>query len=180
MDVPTVLGLLLVGAVILKLAGWSTAAIAVLPVRLTLRLVLVGLTGVKLILLALGAKPTPALTIGEGMEYSLSVVGESFRQDALSRIVGGRTFDGVEHECDALLLPEPSNPRDRNAVRVEIEGEHVGYLSRADAAAMQPVLKRYERERRALTVPATIVGGWDRGAGDTGHFGVRLERVPAE
>jgi hypothetical protein len=39
----------------------------------------------------------------------------------------------VRFECFAALVLEPDNPYDSNAVRVEIDGRLVEYLSRADA-----------------------------------------------
>jgi hypothetical protein len=43
-------------------------------------------------------------------------------------------------DADALLLPEPSNPHDPNAVAVYMSGGHVGYVPRDVAAVMQPAL----------------------------------------
>jgi hypothetical protein len=60
----------------------------------------------------------------------MAVVGESFHVDALDRVTGG----GVgEHEFTAQLVREPSNAHDRNAIKVVVENEHVGYLSRENA-----------------------------------------------
>src|SRR5690606_12065765 len=69
---------------------------------------------------------------GDG-EYGFEVVGESHRQDALSAICGGPCEEGHELYCTATLRPEPTNPHDRNAVAVDIDGRHVAYLSRSDA-----------------------------------------------
>lgn len=101
-------------------------------------------------------------------DYPVEVVGESYRQAVLESIVGGRDRDGAEHEASATLILENDNPHDDQAVRVEIESHHVGYLSRADA-------RRYREFASAPTkVPALIVGGWDRGEHHLGSFGVRL------
>jgi hypothetical protein len=60
----------------------------------------------------------------------MAVVGESFHLDALDRVTGG----GVgEHELTAQLVRERDNVHDRNAIKVVVEGEHVGYLSRENA-----------------------------------------------
>jgi hypothetical protein len=60
----------------------------------------------------------------------MAVVGESFHMDALDRLTGG----GVgEHELPAHLVREPDNAHDHNAIKVVVEGEHVGYLSRENA-----------------------------------------------
>ena len=71
---------------------------------------------------------------------TLYVVGESFRQDALLAIVGGWRSGPVREDIVAELVPDPGNQYDRNAIRVEISGELIGYLSREDAAAYLPGL----------------------------------------
>jgi hypothetical protein len=109
-------------------------------------------------------------------EFDFPIVGEGPRQQALETLAGGRTEDGVEQYCAAVLRREPSNRFDSNAVRVEINRQHVGYLNRKNAS-------EYCRRVRALgfsnsaiaSCPAVIVGGWDRGDGDRGHFGVKLD-----
>lgn len=109
------------------------------------------------------------------VDYPGEVVGESFRQDALDAIVDSADDDGRERADEsaacrttARLVLEDDNRHDDQAVKVTIQGRHVGYLSRADA-------RRYRRMPNAPgEVPALIVGGWDRGPGDVGHYGVRL------
>jgi hypothetical protein len=101
--------------------------------------------------------------------YPLNVVGESHYQDALERITGGKTEDGHKFECKATLLLENSNRHDSMAVRVDISGMTVGYLSREDAR-----LYRSERPSRTASVPAIITGGWDRGSRGSGSYGVKL------
>ena len=44
-------------------------------------------------------------------------------------------------DTEALLVPEPSNPHDPNAVMVQIEGRLVGYLPRDEAVAYGPTLR---------------------------------------
>jgi hypothetical protein len=106
----------------------------------------------------------------------VEVVGESHYQDALARAAGGRTEDGPARVAQiAGLIAEPSNPYDSNAVMVQINGAVVGYLTRPDAIAYQPVI----REVMAQGYPgfgchASLTGGWDRGGGDRGSIGVAL------
>lgn len=78
-----------------------------------------------------------------------SVAGESYRQQALRavtrgmhlpRVTGDNWDDSVS--MTAELHPEPDNSFDRNAVRVEIDHEHVGYLPADDAPDYQPLLLR--------------------------------------
>jgi hypothetical protein len=61
------------------------------------------------------------------------------------------------------------NPADPMAVRIEVQGHTVGYLSRYQAVQFR------KRSQTAVDCGAKIVGGWDRGRGDTGHFGVELD-----
>lgn len=121
----------------------------------------------------------PAGHIRGNREFDCEVVGESHYQKALERIAGGRSDDGAEHDCIAVLVPEPQNKHDRNAIRVDIDGMTVGYLSRSDARDLGKVLRGKGLGGAILTVNAMIVGGWDRGGGDRGHFGVRLD-IPSD
>jgi hypothetical protein len=107
-------------------------------------------------------------------EFSLPIVGESHYQEALEAVCGGRDEDGVDRVLDACLTLEDSNPYDPQAVRVDIGGKTVGYLSRDDARRFRQ--KRAEDSQTADTTPckARVKGGWDRGADDRGNFGVWL------
>ena len=104
------------------------------------------------------------------------VVGESHRQDALERLAGPKTDVSVERPCKAVFTPEPSNPHDPNAVRVTIDGHHVGYLPRDRTAKFHSAMK--QNGTVGAVAEALVVGGWDRddGAGgrDTGAFGVKV------
>lgn len=107
--------------------------------------------------------------------FDVPVVGESNYQAALESICGGRTEDGVDKIVDAALVLEDSNPYDAQAVRVDIEGKTVGYLSRANARRFRERLAGSGGEvGSALACKARIRGGWDRGDGDRGHYGVSL------
>ena len=72
----------------------------------------------------------------------LDVVGESHYQEELWGIVGGRRRDPVREDVIALLLPEPNNPVDENAIGVWVDLKLVGYLSRQDAALYREGLLR--------------------------------------
>jgi hypothetical protein len=107
---------------------------------------------------------------------TLEVVGESFRQETLWRLVGGRTTELVRREIRAVLEPEPNNPEDENAIIVLIDGQCVGYLSRHDAAA-------YLRGLKGLSPPVElagfIAGGGPRKDG-IGLLGVFLDHDPRD
>lgn len=99
------------------------------------------------------------------------VVGESKYQETLDRIAGGKTRDGHELAVDARLVLEDENPYDNKAVMVCIDGETVGYLSRAAARRLRAAAPP---NTTVFACRAKIVGGWKRGR-DSGHYGVELD-----
>jgi hypothetical protein len=107
-----------------------------------------------------------------GNQTRVAVVGESFYQPALIAITGRSDWVEVQYPCMALLVLEPRNPHDPNAVRVEIKRQLVGYLSRADAVSYGPNLRLLARNRRLPCCEALISG---RGPGSsTKNMGVFL------
>jgi HIRAN domain len=109
----------------------------------------------------------------------VEVVGESHHQDALVAITGRTEFVDVLHECVALLIPEPSNPHDPNAVAVHIEGHHVGYLSREEAPEYGVLLRALWAAGKAPTCVAVIAGHGEETA-TTRNMGVFLHLAPAD
>jgi|SRR5262245_8387228 len=112
---------------------------------------------------------------------TLEVVGESHYQDALWRIVGGVRTERVRSDVIAVLMPEPDNPYDVNAIKVLISGYLVGRLSRADAAAYLPglVLQMRSNPGKVVALNGVIVGGGQRPDG-LGLLGVFLDHDPAD
>lgn len=107
--------------------------------------------------------------------FDYEVVGERSYQPALEKLAGGRTEDSADIECVAVLIPETDNPHDKNAVRVEIRGLTVGYLPRDFAKRYRRYLRHHNQPLACISCNALITGGWDRGFGDKGYFGVRLD-----
>src|SRR4030042_2459327 len=107
--------------------------------------------------------------------YSLDIVGESNYQSSLEKMCGGQTEEGHEKIVQATLIHEDDNPYDNKAIRVDIDGMTVGYLSRENAREYRKRLKKAGYPGITATCSAIIVGGWDRGGGDRGHFGVKLD-----
>jgi collagen type III alpha len=91
---------------------------------------------------------------------SQPVVGESHRIPDLRRIAG-RMGGGPEGEAEttAVLVPEPDNKFDPNAVSVAIDGTTVGYLPREDAVSYSPTLLRLATAGVAVSVPARVWWG---------------------
>ena len=94
----------------------------------------------------------------------VNVAGESHYQEALRAITKGES----RVETTAALIPEPSNPHDPNAVRVEIEEKLVGYLPRVAAVAYGPLVTE-PAERGRTAVCEAMISGRD------GMYGVFLQ-----
>jgi hypothetical protein len=107
--------------------------------------------------------------------YDCDVVGESHYQRNLTRLAGGRTEDSARIETTATLVLDDKNPHDSNAVKVYIGGLLVGHMPREYAASWRGQLRAQGLPVGNYTCSAMIVGGWDRGGGDRGHFGVKLD-----
>jgi hypothetical protein len=109
----------------------------------------------------------------------LSVVGESHRQNEL-RVLASRTTDAspyreelvdyaaevAESEPDrrwfrAVLVREPDNPHDPEAIAVHAQGGGLlGYLSRDDARRYAQVFTSLEKRGfEAAACPAMLIGG---------------------
>jgi hypothetical protein len=110
-------------------------------------------------------------------EYMFEIVGESNYQTAIASICGGVTEDGANKFTEATLYLEDDNKYDNQAVRVEIEGKTVGYLSRENARLYREKLSSIGLPNLTGICGAVIRGGWDRGPEDKGNFGVKLDMV---
>ena len=55
----------------------------------------------------------------KGLDEIISVAGVTFRPDSVENAMG---------KSGIALIPEPENPYDKGAIRVEVEGTHVGYI----------------------------------------------------
>lgn len=106
--------------------------------------------------------------------FPTDVVGESHYQAALSQLCGGHSRGGHELECTALLIPDPNNPHDSNAVKVTIRGMHVGYLAKEQAIRLGDQTTGVGRPGASVAAAAVIKGGWRTNQHDEGHFGVKL------
>jgi hypothetical protein len=116
-------------------------------------------------------------TIAPGGEQH--VVGESNYQPALEQAAGGRTPDGCAISLvTAELVRDPHNRYDRNAVRVDIAGQLVGYLPRTDAPMYHQLITTLWERGLAASCWAQLTGGWDRGPYDRGSIGIVLNIDP--
>ena len=115
-----------------------------------------------------------------GGQDDLEVVGERAYQDFLWDLSGGTVGDRIRRHIVAVLVPEPTNPYDTNAIAVQIEGHVVGYLPRATAPEYLPGLQHLMSVHGGyVALRGVIVGGgyYDDGPG---RLGVWLEHDPAD
>jgi tetratricopeptide (TPR) repeat protein len=126
------------------------------------------------------SSPPPLEVVLCGGSHDLEVVGESHYQDALWRVVGGRTTERVRREVRAVLVAESDNPYDPNAISVWIDGLKVGHLSREDAEAYRPgLLALQARKGKSIGLRGVVVGGGIREDGP-GFLGVWMSHDPAD
>ncbi|XRD69235.1 DUF2510 domain-containing protein [Microbacterium esteraromaticum] len=88
---------------------------------------------------------TGYLLIGSDGHPNTEVAGEFARIDSIHKVIGRKPKRNEEIELTdlvAALVPEPSNPHDVNAVMVQINGQHVGYLEKEDAARYHMVMRQ--------------------------------------
>lgn len=115
---------------------------------------------------------------GDGRQ---SVVGENYRQKALRSVTRGMRLPRVTGDnwddsvsMTAELHPEPDNRFDPNAVLVDINRQHVGYLPAADAPEYQPLLLDLAEKDKVGTCEARLM------IGPTGDICVYLHLGPPE
>lgn len=111
-------------------------------------------------------------------DFDFEVVGESSYQQTLARNAGEHGREPADTRCKAQLILEDDNPYDARAVRVDVGGEVVGYLSRADARSFRRRLGQKGLAGQNTLCDAMIVGGGTRKNGERLHYGVRLDIKP--
>lgn len=109
---------------------------------------------------------TTNTTMRSAPTYNFNIVGEGSYQSNLKKIAGPKEEQSKFHQCSAKVTSEPTNKFDKNAIKVEINGMLVGYLSKGDAQKL--VGRRVNK-----VVSAVIDGGWDDSDGE-GSYGVKL------
>lgn len=93
---------------------------------------------------------TPNVRLG-----ALDCVGEAAHSSSIYSLLGA---EQVLH-CIAVLLPEPENPHDAEAIAVFVNGLRVGYLSRSSIGANSKAVLKCVAKIGYASVPAAILGG---------------------
>jgi hypothetical protein len=111
-------------------------------------------------------------TLVEGSgRFTVPIVGESYYQDELLRLSAGRCARGESVDFLALLMPEPDNKYDRNAVAIYCQdGDKIGHLSREMAEEYRDMIREYLGRDRLIACNAHTFGGH----GDKKNIGVWL------
>lgn len=110
----------------------------------------------------------------EGTEL-LPIAGTSYRQETLWEL-----RESTGNEIVATLIPEPSNPHDHNAIGVQVNGAHVGYLPREIAEWCLPGLYRLMAQHLDwIALRGVLIGGGDYGYGRR-SIGIRLRWNPTD
>ena len=101
---------------------------------------------------------------------TIHVVGTSHYQDTLWELTGdedGEREQLYDRNFEAVVSFDPTNQFDSAAIKVEIEGELVGYIGKGDQAAVAPMVKAAKGE---LELSCFLIGGADGKA-----IGIRLD-----
>jgi hypothetical protein len=109
----------------------------------------------KLLSLFRGVPAQRTVRVVQGQLIDIEIVGESFHQDYIRRL--RRKYQ--ESEFPIVLVAEPNNPHDRNAVAVHVDGRIVGHLSRQMAPDWQPMVLAAAAEGYVVAGRASIWGG---------------------
>lgn len=109
--------------------------------------------------------------------YPLQVKGESYHRKEIRSL-----FDHIDPQegidatnLTAHLIMEDTNPYDKNAVRVDIQKQAVGYLDKVDALKYRQQLKKLKLSGVIGEVGASIKGGFRLQSGDLADFGILLD-----
>lgn len=98
--------------------------------------------------------------------YTFDIVGEQSYQSNLKKIAGKKEAESKYVQVVANIISEPSNPYDKNAIKVEINGLIVGYINKNEA-------KTISGRKINKAIPAVINGGWKDDESE-GSYGVKL------
>ena len=113
------------------------------------------------------------LRLQGGGAYEFAVLGVSRYRAALEKLCDAG--QGDPRTVDALLIPEDNNARDRNAVRVEVQGRTVGYLPPELAEAYRKRLAESGYPGARGICKARLAGRMHSSMGRIMDYSVRLD-----
>lgn len=103
----------------------------------------------------------------------LAIPNPDFSLTPKDLIKAGRAEEGIPRyifsPVKTELIPEPTNPYDPNAIKVVVDGEHVGYIKKGSCASVLKLINKDCIEK----IDCWIVGGekkWIHVWDDEGHY----------
>jgi hypothetical protein len=104
----------------------------------------------------------------EPLEEQIEVVGETYHVKGISRVFADMSIAVTDsgatiEDLQCLLVPEPWNPHDPNAVAVTVGPHHVGYIPAEMAVNYAPPLLKLAATNTLLTGIARIWAKTDAG-----------------
>lgn len=128
-------------------------------------------------------KPQPGkkeiLRLAGDDTFAMDITGEEDFQVTLESLGGPRLPEGVQQvETARLVVTNNGTGSNRNAVRVEIRGQLVGYLSVQDTIQYRHYLRARGKSNVYGQCRALIKGGWVTPDGTQGPYYVALD-IPA-
>ncbi len=111
-------------------------------------------------------------------EFDFNIVGESNYQSAIKKLASTYDFEKEVKEFDAIITLEDTNQYDNKAVRVDIDGQLVGYFSRGDARSFRRRLTTKKLGSIATKTKAVITGGHTDKNGNALSYGIVLDIKP--
>lgn len=98
-------------------------------------------------------------TGGVGPVTGVTVAGTPMRQKALAFVANKPRQAAPDGYLTAVVIREPNNAHDKNAVRVLVDGVMIGYMFKDKARAWNPVLCEVERRGQVLVGSVRLHGG---------------------
>ena len=108
-----------------------------------------------------GAAAAPSVEPVKKEEKTHKVAGLSYRQDAVLRLalenldyqktkkelvdeglISERVYEYDFYPGKVDLVPEPDNPHDPNAIKVVVDGHHIGYIKAGSCARIRKLLEK--------------------------------------
>jgi hypothetical protein len=115
--------------------------------------------------------------LGDGVNFEMAIVGESYYGLEIKRIAGDRLANGEEVVFQVTIAREPHNEYDSNAIAViGSYGKKIGHFSRDYAVEYQQVLQLIEARGMIAVCSARMFGG----KGRKKNIGVWLDMEPAD
>lgn len=125
----------------------------------------------------LSAAPSGMFEWEDDGDFQFEVVGESFYQQNIIRVVN-KFAEGESRVCMATIELDDYNEYDSKAVAVFIDRLKVGHLSREDARSFRRRLGRKGLTGQTTCAKAVIVGGGYTKSGEAKSYGVYLDMKP--